>query len=95
MRLAVERVALPVAQDRVFGWFGQRDVDEAGARGQAAVPLEDPAGGLDLLRRQRVQHMRHSHSYYLRRTAIAIVAAPMIMATVLGTMRARLRAAMP
>jgi hypothetical protein len=38
MRLALERLTRLVAQDGVLGWFPQRDVDEAGARGQAAIP---------------------------------------------------------
>jgi hypothetical protein len=59
MRLAFERLARPVPQDRVLAWFAQRDVDEARTRGQGTVLLEDPAGGLDLLRRQRVQQMPH------------------------------------
>jgi len=59
MRLAFGRLAPPVPQDRPLGWFPQRDVDEARTRGQATVLLEDPAGGLDLLRRQRVQQMPH------------------------------------
>jgi hypothetical protein len=59
VRLALERRALLVAQDRILGRFPQGDVDEAGARGQAAVTPEDPARGLDLLRRQRVQRMPH------------------------------------
>src|SRR6266568_1293871 len=67
MRLALECLAPLVAQDRVLGWFPQRDVDEAGARGQAAVPLEDPAGGLDLLRRQRLQRMPNLHPGVLSR----------------------------
>src|SRR5262249_11225879 len=62
-----ERLARLVAQDRVLGWFPQRDVDEAGAFGQAAVPLEDPAGGFDLLRRQRLQRMPYLHPDVLSR----------------------------
>ena len=59
MRLALERLALLVAQDRILGRFPQGDVDEAGARGQAAVLPEDPARGFDLLPRQRVQRVPH------------------------------------
>src|SRR2546429_51810 len=61
MRPALDRLARPVAQDGVLGWFAQRDVDEAGARGQATVAFEDLADGLDLLRRQRLQRMPHRH----------------------------------
>ena len=67
MRLALERLARLVAQDGVLGWFPQRDVDEAGARGQAAVPIEDPADGLDLLRRQRLQRMPYPRADVLSR----------------------------
>src|SRR5689334_7104131 len=57
VRLALERLARLVAQDVILGRLPQRDVDETGARGQAAVAPEDPADGLDLLRRQRLQRM--------------------------------------
>jgi hypothetical protein len=67
MRLALERLARLVAQDRVLGRFPQRDVDEARARGQAAVPLEDLADGLDLLGRQRIQRMPYLHPGVLSR----------------------------
>jgi len=67
MRLALERLALLVAQDRVLGRFPQRDVDETGARGQASVLPEDLAGGLDLLRRQRLQRVPHRHPDLLGR----------------------------
>ena len=59
MRLTVERLAWLVVQDGVLGWFPERDVDEARARGQAAIPLENSADRLDLIRRQRVQRMPH------------------------------------
>jgi len=67
IRLALERLALLVAQHRVLGRFPQGDVDEAGALGQAAVLFQDPAGGLDLLRRQRLQWMPHLHPDLLGR----------------------------
>ena len=67
MRLAVECLAPLVAQDRVLVRFVQRDVDEAGALGQATVLLEDLAGDLDLLRRQRLQRVLHRHPDLLGR----------------------------
>src|SRR4029077_16069444 len=67
VRLAVERPTRLVPQYRVFGRFPQRDVDKPGAVGQAAVPFEDPADGLDLLRRQRLQRMPHPNPDVLGR----------------------------